>query len=417
MTAAARRSRLAGLQDPANDTSSAEFTPTRSRSQDPEADPKNPVALSQALIRCASVTPADNGALGVIERALSALGFTCHRLVFEAEGTPPIANLYARLGTAAPNLVFAGHTDVVPPGDLDAWTAAPFAGEIVDGELYGRGAVDMKGAVGCFVAAVARFLDAGSPAGSISLLITGDEEGPAINGTVKVLNWLAERGETLDACVVGEPTNPDRLGQMIKIGRRGSLSGRLTVRGVQGHVAYPHRADNPIIQLSSMLRALAEPLDEGSEHFPPSMLVPTTFDVGNEATNVIPGEARANFNIRFNDRHTPESLEAWLREKLDAVGGNYQLETRCSGPAFLTEPGPLTKLMETVIRDELGVTPELSTSGGTSDARFIKNACPVIEFGLVGQTMHQVDERVRVADLEALTGVYQRLLGAYVGAI
>jgi succinyl-diaminopimelate desuccinylase len=216
--------------------------------------------------------------------------------------------------------------------------------------------------------------------------------------------------------VVGEPTNPATLGEMIKIGRRGSLSGFLTVRGTQGHVAYPHRAENPITQLAAMLRALSEPLDEGTKHFPPSMLVPTTFDVGNDATNVIPGEARANFNIRFNDLHTPESLEAWLREKLDSVGADYSLQTRCSGPAFLTEPGPLTTLMQEVIHDELGVTPELSTSGGTSDARFIKDICPVIEFGLVGQTMHQVDERVSLADLEALTGVYLRLLRAYVDA-
>ena len=221
----------------------------------------------------------------------------------------------------------------------------------------------------------------------------------------------------IDACVVGEPTNPEKLGDMIKIGRRGSLSGFLKVLGTQGHVAYPHRADNPITQLAAMLRVLSEPLDEGTEHFPPSMLVPTTFDVGNSATNVIPGEARANFNIRFNDLHTPESLKVWLHEKLDAVGGDYQLQTRCSGPAFLTKPGPLTALMQKVIELELGVTPELSTSGGTSDARFIKDVCPVIEFGLVGQTMHQVDECVDIADLEALTGVYQRLLKAYVGAI
>ncbi|MGI9499923.1 MAG: succinyl-diaminopimelate desuccinylase, partial [Geminicoccaceae bacterium] len=312
---------------------------------------------------------------------------------------------------------YAGHTDVVPVGDLAAWSVDPFAAEIVGENLIGRGAVDMKGAIGCFIAAVARFVRAAPPRGSISLLITGDEEGPAVNGTVKVLEWLKTRGETIDACVVGEPTNPESLGQMIKIGRRGSLSGFLKVLGTQGHVAYPHRAENPITQLAAMLRALAEPLDEGTEHFPPSMLVPTTFDVGNTATNVIPGEARANFNIRFNDRHTPETLKAWLHEKLDAVGGDYQLRTRCSGPAFLTEPGALTTLMQNVVREELGIRPELSTSGGTSDARFIKDVCPVIEFGLVGQTMHQVDERVSIADLEALTGVYHRLLRAYVGTI
>ncbi len=413
MTATAKKGKLTGLSDPANDMSP--IGPVTDYALPLEA--ADPVAMSQALIRCRSVTPVDDGALLEVERALSPLGFECHHLVFKEEGTAPVANLYARLGSGTPHLCFAGHTDVVPSGDPSAWQAPPFAGEIIDGELVGRGAVDMKGAIGCFIAATARFLKADRPSGSISLLITGDEEGPATNGTVKVLNWLADRGEKIDACVVGEPTNPEKLGQMIKIGRRGSLSGFLKVAGTQGHVAYPHRADNPITQLAAMLRAVSEPLDEGSEHFPPSMLVPTTFDVGNDATNVIPGEARANFNIRFNDRHTPESLEAWLREKLDSVGTNYQLQTRCSGPAFLTEPGPLTSLMETVIRDELGVTPELSTSGGTSDARFIKDACPVIEFGLVGQTMHQVNERVGLKDLEALTGVYQRLLKTYVGTI
>ncbi len=413
MTATASRPKAMGLQDPANDINPASVA----KSQVTPVDAVDPVALSQALLRCKSVTPADDGALTVIEQALTPLGFDCHRLVFEDKDTPPIANLYARLGKGSPHLMFAGHTDVVPSGESSAWRTPPFAAEIVDGELYGRGAVDMKGAIGCFIAATARFLKTASPAGSISLLITGDEEGPAINGTVKVLQWLEDRGEVIDACIVGEPTNPDTIGQMIKIGRRGSLSGFLKVEGTQGHVAYPHRADNPITQLAAMLRAVSEPLDEGSEHFPPSMLVPTTFDVGNDATNVIPGQARANFNIRFNDRHTPESLEAWLREKLDSVGGNYELQTRCSGAAFITEPGELTQLMTDVIEAELGVTPELSTSGGTSDARFIKNACPVVEFGLVGRTMHQVDERVSIADLKALTGVYQRLLGAYVGTV
>lgn len=413
MTAAVKRQALVGLNDPANDTRSTAFAGKTAAA----VDAADPVAMSQALIRCRSVTPADDGALSVIERALTPLGFTCHRLTFDEGGAEPVSNLYARLGEGSPHLCFAGHTDVVPPGDLDAWTVDPFAGEIVDGQLYGRGAVDMKGAVGCFIAAAAQFLKASPQKGSISLLITGDEEGPAVNGTVKVLDWMKAHGETIDACVVGEPTNPERLGQMIKIGRRGSLSGFLKVIGTQGHVAYPHRAENPITQLAAMLRALSEPLDEGTEHFPPSMLVPTTFDVGNEATNVIPGEARANFNIRFNDLHTPDELKIWLHEKLDAVGADYELQTRCSGPAFLTEPGPLTDLMQKVIQEGLGVTPELSTSGGTSDARFIKDVCPVIEFGLVGQTMHQVDECVDVADLKALTGVYQRLLKAYVGTI
>ncbi len=410
MNASIHPSRVTGICEPANDRSP-------SRLATDAIDIGDPVQLSQALIRCKSVTPRDDGALAVVEQALTPLGFTCHRLTFEDENTPPIDNLYARLGSGSPHLVFAGHTDVVPSGELDAWRAPPFAGETIDGALYGRGAVDMKGAIGCFIAATARFLKTAKPKGSISLLITGDEEGPAVNGTVKVLEWLAERGERLDACVVGEPTNPEQLGDMIKIGRRGSLSGFLTVKGKQGHVAYPDRADNPITQLASMLRAIAEPLDQGTEHFPPSMLVPTTFDVGNHATNVIPGEARANFNIRFNDRHTAASLEAWLREKLDGVGGSYELQTRCSGPAFLTKPGPFTTLMQEVVQDALGVTPVLSTSGGTSDARFIKDACQVIEFGLVGQTMHQVNERVALDDLEKLTDVYERLLKAYVGGL
>jgi len=413
MTAAVKRNPLAGLNDPANDTRPTGLAENASQA----LDAADPIAVSRALIRCRSVTPKDDGALAVIEQALAPLGFNCHRLTFDEGGAEPVSNLYARLGEGSPHLCFAGHTDVVPPGDLDAWQVDPFSGEIVDGQLYGRGAVDMKGAVGCFIAAVTRFVKAAGPAGSISLLITGDEEGPAVNGTVKVLDWLKARGEAIDACVVGEPTNPESLGQMIKIGRRGSFSGFLKVLGTQGHVAYPHRANNPITELAAMLRALSEPLDEGTEHFPPSMLVPTTFDVGNSATNVIPGEARANFNIRFNDLHTPETLKVWLHEKLDEIGCDYELQTRCSGSAFITEPGELTTLMQAVVQDELGVTPELSTSGGTSDARFIKDVCPVIEFGLVGQTMHQVDERVDVADLEALTGVYHRLLRAYVGTV
>ena len=290
--------------------------------------PTDPVALAQALIRCPSVTPEDNGALEVVAAALTRLGFACHRLRFEEPGTAPVDNLYARLGDGEPNLAFAGHTDVVPPGDLDAWRVQPFAGEVQGGELYGRGAVDMKGAIACFIAATARFLEEHRPAGSISLVITGDEEGPAINGTRKVLAWLKERGETLDACLVGEPTNPTRLGEMIKIGRRGSLTGHLTVSGVQGHAAYPERADNPIPRLLAMLQTLSsEPLDGGSEHFQPSELVITSVDVGNPASNVIPAAARATFNVRFNDRHTARALEATLRARLDTVGADYRLET------------------------------------------------------------------------------------------
>jgi succinyl-diaminopimelate desuccinylase len=374
-----------------------------------------PVGLAQALIRCPSVTPEDRGALDVVERALSGLGFACHRMTFEEEGTAPIRNLYARVGEGSPNLCFAGHTDVVPPGDLAGWRVGPFAGEIIDGVLYGRGAIDMKGAIACFVAAAARFLEQNRPAGSISCLITGDEEGPAINGTRKVLEWLQRRGERLDACLVGEPTSAAQLGDTIKVGRRGSLTARLSVRGIQGHVAYPERADNPIPRLLAMLQGLSqEPLDVGTEHFQPSQLVITSVDVGNTATNLIPAAARATFSVRFNDRYTARTLEAALRARLDDAGGDYRLETHCGAEAFLTTPGPLTDLLEALIERELGVVPELSTSGGTSDARFIKSVCPVVEFGLVGATIHQVDERVPVADLEALTRVYHALLTSFV---
>jgi succinyl-diaminopimelate desuccinylase len=375
----------------------------------------DPVAIAQALIRCPSVTPEDHGALEVVGQALDRLGFTCHRLTFEEDGTAPIGNLYARVGEGSPNLCFAGHTDVVPPGDLAGWRVDPFAGEVLDGVLYGRGAVDMKGAIACFLAAAARFLDEHRPAGSISFLITGDEEGPAINGTRKVLTWLKRRRERLDACLVGEPTNAEQLGDTIKVGRRGSLSGRLTVRGIQGHVAYPERADNPIPRLLAMLQALSqEPLDSGSDQFQPSELVITSVDVGNTASNLIPAEARATFNVRFNDRYTARTLEAALRARLDATGGDHRLETHCGAEAFLTAPGVFTDLLEALIERELGVVPELSTSGGTSDARFLKDVCPVVEFGLVGATIHQVDERVPVADLEALTRVYQALLASFV---
>ncbi len=374
----------------------------------------DPLPLAQALIRCPSVTPDDAGALDVLQGALEALGFVCHRLPFGGDGRPRIDNLYARLGEAAPNFCFAGHTDVVPAGQ--GWRAEPFAGEIRDGQLFGRGAADMKGAIACFVAAVARFVADGPAPGSISLLITGDEEGPAVDGTVKVLDWLRARGETLDACVVGEPTNPQALGDMIKIGRRGSLNGRLVVRGTQGHAAYPHLADNPIPRLLRMLQALtAEPLDDGTAHFQPSTLTLTTVDVGNPATNVIPAEARAGFNIRFNDRHSGAGLEAWLRRTLDAVGGDYELAVEVSGESFLTPPGRLSAVMVEAVRKVTGAAPELSTSGGTSDARFIKDMCPVAEFGLVGRTMHKADECVAVADVERLTEIYHAMLCGWFG--
>jgi succinyl-diaminopimelate desuccinylase len=374
------------------------------------------LALAQALIRCPSVTPADAGALGVLEAALEPLGFACHRLPFATGGSPRVENLYAVVGEAGPNFCFAGHTDVVPVGDRDGWQVDPFAAEIRDGELYGRGAADMKGAVAAFAAAAGRFLARRGTGfgGRISLLITGDEEGPSINGTKQVLGWLEERGERLDACIVGEPTNPERLGEMIKIGRRGSLTGRLTVHGVQGHSAYPQLADNPVHHLLKMLAALiAEPLDRGTEHFQPSTLQITSIDVGNPASNVIPAQAQAIFNIRFNDLHSAASLEQRLRAAFDAAGARYELAIQVNGEAFLTPPGPLSRLLAEAVKQVTGLEPQLSTTGGTSDARFIKDHCPVAEFGLAGRTMHKVDERVAVADLEALTRIYEAVLDGY----
>ena len=351
--------------------------------------------------------------MDVLASALESLGFTCHHIQ-SSTGGPEIRNLYARLGDQAPNFCFAGHTDVVPVGK--GWTAEPFAASIMDGKLFGRGATDMKGGIACFVAAVARLLAEAPPKGSISLLITGDEEGPAVDGTVKVLDWLAERGEKLDCCMVGEPTNPRLLGEMMKIGRRGSLNCRLTVFGTQGHSAYPHLADNPIPRLLDILRRLTEkPLDEGNAHFQASTLALTTVDVGNAATNVIPAEARAGFNIRFNDMHSGASLERWIRDVVADAGGEVEVKVEVSGESFLTPPGELSAILSQAITAETGLTPDLSTTGGTSDARFIKNHCPVVEFGLVGQTMHKSDENVALADLETLTRIYHRVLGAVVG--
>lgn len=376
----------------------------------------DPVALSQRLIRCASVTPADDGALGVVQEALERLGFTCHRLTFSSDGTPDVDNLYARIGQAAPNFCFAGHTDVVPPGDHGLWQVDPFAGAIVDGRLIGRGASDMKSAVAAFIAAADRFLAScdGRVPGSISLLVTGDEEGPAINGTARVLDWMSEHGERIDACIVGEPTNVRALGDMAKIGRRGSLTGTLVVHGTQGHAAYPHLADNPLSHMVRMLAPLAEEqLDQGSRHFPPTTVAISSIDTGNPATNVIPATATAQFNVRFNDLHTADSLDQWLRRTFDHAGGRYELETTCSSDAFLTEPGPLSEDLTAAVEQVTGRTPELSTSGGTSDARFIRAWCPVIEFGGVGASMHKVDEQVAVADVAALGEIYCTLLARF----
>ena len=388
-------------------------------SDTPSTDTVDPVALTRELIRCPSVTPKDEGALDVLERLLGRLGFTCTRLPF-GEGAESVDNLYARLGTAAPNFCFAGHTDVVPVGETANWSHPPFEATVEDGVLYGRGAADMKGGIGAFVAAVSGFLATrnGQFPGSISLLITGDEEGPAVNGTAKVLEWLRSRGETLDACIVGEPTNPEQLGQMIKIGRRGSITARIAVEGVQGHVAYPDRADNPIPKLVKLLDRLASStLDTGTGDFQPSNLEIITVDVGNTATNIIPARATAAVNIRFNNLHTSESLKHWITQECKAVLGptetTYDLGFQVSGEAFLTPPGPLSSLVSGSIQAVLDVEPELSTSGGTSDARFIKDMCPVVEFGLAGRTMHKIDECVAVADIENLTRIYQAVLDGF----
>jgi succinyl-diaminopimelate desuccinylase len=366
------------------------------------------LALAQALIRRPSVTPKDAGALDVLETALKELGFATHRLPFG-----DIDNLYARLGDSAPHFCFAGHTDVVPVGE--GWKADPFAAEVKDGMLYGRGAADMKSAIAAFVAAVAK---TGAPKGSISLLITGDEEGVAVNGTVKLLEWLKARGEKIDHCVVGEPTSVGKAGDTLKIGRRGSINFRVTVTGVQGHVGYPQKATNPIPALAALVNQLAaHKLDKGTDHFDPSTLAFTTVDVGNETTNVIPGEARAGFNIRFNDRHTPDSLTNWVNDRAARIaeesGCTIEVTAKTSGVAFLTAPGKFTQLVSDTIAGITGQSPFFSTSGGTSDARFIKDFCPVVELGLAGATMHKADECVPVAEIAALTDIYAALLAAY----
>ncbi|MEX0840131.1 MAG: succinyl-diaminopimelate desuccinylase [Parvibaculum sp.] len=379
--------------------------------------PYDPLGIAVDLIRCPSVTPADAGALAVLERYLAPLGFTCERMRFSAEGTPDIDNLYARLGSGQPHFCFAGHTDVVPVGEASAWTVDPFAADVKAGRLYGRGAADMKSAIAAFVAAAQRVAVDGFQ-GSISLLITGDEEGPGINGTKKMLERLAARGETIDHCLVGEPTCVERLGDTIKVGRRGSINGWLTVTGTQGHVAYPQLADNPVPTLLEMLRRLdAHLLDEGTDHFQPSNLEVTTVDVGNTATNVIPGSARATVNIRFNDLHTGASLDKWMRCVLDTVtaemGGSYTFKTSVSGEAFITEPGAFSALIAEAAKEVTGITPELSTTGGTSDARFIRAHAPVVEFGLTNQTMHKADENAGVDDIARLADIYETVLRGY----
>jgi succinyl-diaminopimelate desuccinylase len=374
----------------------------------------DPVALAQALIRRPSVTPADEGAMDVLHRQLEALGFNCRRMKFGE-----IENLYARRGAARPNLCFAGHTDVVPVGDSEAWTAGPFEAEIKDGVLYGRGAVDMKSAIAAFVAAVSN-LPQDLP-GSLSFLITGDEEGVAEDGTVRVVQALAAEGEVIDHCIVGEPTSANLLGDMVKIGRRGSINAWIAVDGRQGHVAYPHRAANPIpVMVDILSRLQSRVLDEGYTGFQPSNLEVTTVDVGNTATNVIPASAKARINIRFNPAHQGKDLQAWIeqecREAAEGFSGRVEALCKISGEAFLTAPGAFTDVIVAAVGDATGRVPELSTTGGTSDARFIRSLCPVVEFGLVGATMHAVDERVPVQEIQDLANIYQALIGRYFAA-
>jgi succinyl-diaminopimelate desuccinylase len=374
--------------------------------------------LCRALVRCRSVTPEDGGALGVIEAALKQAGFATQRLTFSEPGTPDIDNLYARFGTSAPFLVFAGHTDVVPVGDAAKWRFNPFAAELADGAIFGRGTADMKSGVAAFAAAATDYVVRhGSSKGSIGFLITGDEEGAAVNGTEKLLRWAYEKGERIDHCIVGEPTSFEVLGDTIKIGRRGSLNATLIAEGRQGHAAYPERADNPIPKVMRLLGALtAAPLDSGTAHFEPSNLEIVSVDVGNTAFNVIPAEARACVNVRFNDSWSPESLVTELRRRLASVGMKFTLNVEaCNAVAFLTKPDCFTELVAKVLQKKTGRRPALSTSGGTSDARFVRAYCPVLELGLIGATSHMVDEHIAVTDLAGLTEIYAAILEEYFG--
>ena len=378
----------------------------------------DPIAILQALIRCPSVTPEEGGALHYLAALLGDAGFTTEIVRFSEDGTPDVDNLFARIGEGEPHLVFAGHTDVVPPGDLKRWRFDPFSGETADGMIFGRGAADMKGGVAAFAAAALDYIARlGPPQGSLSLLITGDEEGPAVNGTVKLLQWAAARGERFSHCIVGEPTNPNALGDMIKIGRRGSLNGEIIVTGRQGHSAYPHLAENPLPTMARIVSALSDVmLDKGNAHFDRSQLVVTSVDVGNSAFNVIPGEARARFNVRFNDIWAPETLRERLETAIRQAAGNAKAELiclPCNSLAFITKPDAFVQTASRAIETETGRIPVLSTSGGTSDARFIRDYCPVIEFGLVGQTMHAFDEHVAVKDVQALTRIYGRIIEDY----
>ncbi|BCJ92003.1 succinyl-diaminopimelate desuccinylase [Terrihabitans soli] len=381
-------------------------------------DPRNPVELAQALIRCKSVTPEEGGALTFLRDVLKETGFDTHLRTFSDSGTPDVTNLYARIGESSPVLLLAGHTDVVPPGDEAAWSADPFGGDIRDGVLYGRGAVDMKGGLAAMIAATMRYLagGGGTSNGSIAFLITGDEEGPAVNGTPKLLNFARDRGQSFDHCLLAEPSSRGNVGDEIKIGRRGSLSGLITVHGKQGHVAYPKQAENPIRKLLAILDALSKPLDFGTVHFERSNLEVTSVDVGNETVNIIPAKATARFNVRFNDAHTLDGLKQIITERVDRAASETRHDLVFlpgASSSFVAPPGSFVELVAMAVAEETGTRPALSTGGGTSDARFIKDFCPVVELGLVNATMHQVDERVPTDDLDRLTSIYERVISNY----
>jgi len=383
-------------------------------------DAGDPISLLSMLVKCPSVTPAEGGALSALEEVLEAIGFDCTRLVFSDSATPDVDNLFARIGTGSPHICFAGHTDVVPTGPQEDWSHPPFSAAIADGFLYGRGASDMKGGIACFIAALKRYLDTKDDTfkGSISLLITGDEEGPAVNGTVKVLQWMAENNHTPDHCIVGEPTSVGQVGDMIKIGRRGSISGHLVVEGIQGHVAYPHKARNPFELMVRILeRLMSEKLDSGTEHFQPSNLEITSVDTNNPAGNVIPAKVEARFNIRYNDTYDSDTISARISQICEQAAGplaqHVQLSFEVSGDSFLTQPNEFVTAVTNAITAQTGLTPELSTGGGTSDARFITKYCPVIEFGAVAENIHGIDERANIKGLETVTRIYGDVLKRY----
>lgn len=382
------------------------------------SDIVNPIELTSELIQCKSITPKSEGSLDIIISYLEPLGFNCEKIDF-GEGIEKVENLYARFGTMEPNIAFAGHVDVVPTGDINNWSINPFGGEVKEGKVWGRGAADMKSGIAAFIAAVSDFLKDNKNLkefGSISFIITSDEEGKAINGTKKVVDWLKGKSEIISGCIVGEPTNVNRMGDTLKIGRRGSFTGSLTVTGIQGHVGYPHLADNPINSLLKMLEPFSKIyLDEGTKDFQPSSIMITSIDVNNDASNVIPGEVKAKFNIRFNTLHSASSLKAMLDKQFSDVTSNYKFDFFCNAEPFLTNDDFLKTTLQKAIQKVVNINPEKSTSGGTSDARFISKICPVIEFGLVGETMHKIDENVEVNDIINLTKIYNQFLFNYFG--